>query len=84
MNKFIQWLFVRFAKPRIQEDDFEFTYHEDKKKWMPVMEKLSPEDQMLATEMMDSIKDSWGMSAFAIGVQVGLMIDSDPIEEIRI
>ena len=76
-NDFYDWLYNRYAYSNIDEKDLDENYHENMKKWIEVVEKMSDHEKLVAKDMMDTTKYFWGLRSFMIGVKAGIMLIAD-------
>ena len=80
MNEFYDWLYERYAKPRMAEDLLDPAYHTMKESWLVVEKKLSPDDCLTAEDYIGSLKANWGALAFSCGVKAGFMLHAGLVE----
>ena len=77
MNTFYEWLYDHYAEPRYDDSRFPAPYQDKKRQWEQVLQKLPPDDQITALDMLSSAQIQWGTQAFAYGVHIGLFLISD-------
>ena len=80
MNAFYEWLYERYAEPRMDEALLHPAYHIMKGLWLEVEKKLSPDDSFTAEDYIGSLKLNWGALAFDRGVKVGFMLYAGLVE----
>ena len=77
MNEFYEWLYDHYAEPRYDDSRFPSPYQDKKRQWEQVLQKLPPDDQITALDMLSSAQIHWGTQAFAYGVHIGLLLGAD-------
>ena len=77
MNDFYEWLYNHYAKPRLTGIPFSSEYYAQDQEWQAAAEQLSRRDRLLACDLMETMKNEWGMLVFACGVQAGLALAED-------
>ncbi len=80
MNEFYEWLYERYAEPRMDETLLDPAYHTMKESWRGVEERLSPDDRLTAEDYIGNLKLNWGTLAFDRGVKVGFMLYAGLVE----
>lgn len=80
MNSFYEWLFERYAEPRMDEALLAPPYHTMKESWLELEKKLSADDYLTAEDYIGSLKINWGALAFDRGVKVGFMLYAGLVE----
>ena len=80
MNDFYEWLYERYAEPRMDETALDPAYHTMKESWLKVEKKLSTDDYLTAKDYIGSLKLNWGALAFDRGVKVGFMLYAGLVE----
>lgn len=74
MNHFYEWLYERYAEPRMDEALLDPAYHTMKKSWLEIEKKLSLDDNLTANDYIGSLKLNWGALAFHCGTKAGFML----------
>lgn len=77
MNAFYEWLYERYAEPRMDEAALDPAYHTTKESWLNVEKKLSSDDHLAAEDYIGSLKLNWGALAFHCGLKVGFMLSAE-------
>jgi len=80
MNPFYEWLYERYAEPRMDETLLDFAYQAEKEEWLKVEKKLSADDSLTAEDYIGSLKANWGALAFDRGIRVGFMLSAGLVE----
>jgi len=81
MNSFYDWLYENYAKPRLSGWQFSPACQAQERKWQAAAENLPWEDRLLACDLMETVKNEWGILIFACGIQLGLSLAGDPFEK---
>lgn len=74
VDSIYEWLYEHYAKPRLSNAQFSSVYHIQSQEWQAVAETLSQHDRLLSYDLMDTIKNDWGVLVFACGLQAGLAL----------
>ena len=82
MNGFYDWLYDHYAEPRLDENDFPPSYHEQKRQWQSAADRLlGSEDLLTWQDYLGAVKAYWGTATFTLGVQVVLFLSPLTPEE---
>jgi len=80
MNAFYEWIYTRYAEPRMDETLLNPGHQTLKEGWLEVEKKLSAGDSLAAEDYIESLKANWGALAFDRGIKVGFMLSAGLME----
>ncbi|GEM_PF-6015248 len=74
MNSFYEWLYDHYAAPKICDAAFPLAYQDQKRQWLELTHRLTPQERLLTQDFINTLRACWGAEAFTQGVMAGIQM----------